>query len=213
MLDIAFKQNEDDLFELKAQFSKDVDPDALLASISSLLEMVRMKLPVDTRVESSSHKNRKRKQRNAVGQGGDIDSVIANMPEASKTLLVSLLEYEKRHGKPVEEIWDIREYAKKFKAYIALMDGKNREQEVTALRYQLRLLRDRELLQTPPDRSLTALGAEIAERLQPLLDLIDGHNASESVGREVVTGGTGVQEPTKESDTRPPDGRLSFEHS
>lgn len=171
MLDITFKQTDNDLYELKAQFGKDVDPDALLASISSLLEMVRKTFPPSNQPTATTARSTKKSR--TTDRPSDASGIIAAMPEASKAVLVSLFEYQQAYGKPIVEVRDIIEHAEKFSTYKDFMEGKDREQEVQALRYQIRLLRDKGLIQSPPDRSLSVVGVEAAKQLKPNLDVLE----------------------------------------
>jgi len=211
VLDITFKQTEDELYELRAQFGRDVDPDALLSSIGSLLEMVKKTFPSAN--QSMAVPKRSGKKERVVEKAGDTNSIIANMPDASKALLISLFDYEQKHGEPVEEIRDIIKYAQRFRAYTDFMEGKDLKQEVQALRYQVRLLRDRGLLQSQTDRSLALIGIEVAKRLKLELEPPAEAEDDGSGTSEQILDSARVQESDQELVTQPSDGRLHFEHS
>lgn len=211
MLDITFKQADNELYELRAQFGKDVDPDALLASISSLIEMVKKTFPA---TQQSVVPNKPGRRERKVAQTGDAESIIASMPEANKAILVSLFDYAQEHGAPVAEVRDITQNARKFKAYTDLMKGKNPKQEIQALRYQIKLLRDKELIPSSTDRTLAPFGIEIAQRLKPQLEVhksfkTEKDNSAES---SAPSGDDTAQDSSQELVKQSSDERLGFDN-
>ena len=195
MLDISFKKNDNDLYELKVQFGSDVDPDALLTSIGGFIDMVKKAPALQPQVRARPEMPPKEK---VVAPPIDsVDALIENMSDVNRVVLVCLHRYEQEHSKPAEQLWDITNDAKTFRTYAEFAKDKDRKQEVTALRYQLKLLREKGLVESPPTRALTPDGIEVVKRVEPQLkriaapsvvkrdERIGGESSTNAIGQEV----------------------------
>ena len=167
MLDVSFKETEKGVYDLNVRFGQDVDPDALLKSISTFIELTKTSQP-----QNKPNANQAKVSKKGLPEKltNDLDETVKDMSPVNQAVLAAAFWYQSEHGGPIAEVRDISEYGQTFREYAEFMKDKDAKQESQALRYQFRLLRENDFVSDYPNRAVTARGVEAAKRILPTLE-------------------------------------------
>lgn len=160
MIDVAFKQDADGIYDLHVRFDRRVDSQALLTAIQGFLRVA------STQPEEASPEGPSTEPKGAAPRSHPADkgAEAVTFTDLRKLVLVQLHRYTRDYGEGPKQASDLAPYLvndKEFKGLTAERTGQK-------IRYVLRTFRDGGLVDSNEDAfRLTANGVRLAEQFTP----------------------------------------------
>lgn len=159
MIDVAFKQDADGIYDLHVRFDRNVDPQALLASIQGFLRVVSAQ-PTEAAPEGPPTEPKDAPKPRTANKGAE----SVTFTGLRKLVLVQLHRYAQDHGHGPEQASDLAPYLVTDEEF----NGLTAERTGQKIRYVLRTFRDGALVDTSGGAfRLTSEGARLAEQFMP----------------------------------------------